>query len=188
MCLLQQKFVESLAAYSLFTHFAQVKDRHNGNIMIDSEGHILHIDYGFFFSNSPGRNMGFETAPFKLLQDFVSVMGGPDSDMFKYYRMLIFKGFLAARKHREAFVTLLRIAQADSKLPCFVGGESAFDAFEKRFQRGLTDEILMAHVDTVRSGSCCKMHCLLAMPACNACSCNACLQCLLTISLSLLGS
>eukprot|EP00045_Choanoeca_perplexa_P015235 m.186619 g.186619 ORF g.186619 m.186619 type:complete len:982 (+) comp16923_c0_seq2:141-3086(+) len=145
----QQNFVESLAAYSLFTHFAQVKDRHNGNIMIDSEGHILHIDYGFFFSNSPGRNMGFENAPFKLLQDFVAVMGGPDSDMFKYYRMLIFKGFLAARKHREAFVTLLRIAQADSKLPCFVGGEAAFAAFEKRFQRGLTDEVLMTHVDTL---------------------------------------
>jgi hypothetical protein len=60
--------------------------------MIDSEGHILHIDYGFFFSNSPGRNLGFETAPFKLLEDFVAVMGGQDSDMFAYFKMLIFKG------------------------------------------------------------------------------------------------
>merc|ERR1711916_173475 len=105
----QESFVESLAAYSLFTHFAQVKDRHNGNIMIDSVGRILHIDYGFFYSNSPGRNMGFETAPFKFLSDFVEVMGGLESDMFRYFSMLMFKGFLALRKHHHDLVTFMKV-------------------------------------------------------------------------------
>lgn len=77
--------------------------------MIDPQGHILHIDFGFFLSNSPGRNMGFETAPFKLLDDFVQVMGGRGSDMFKYFEELVFKGFLASRKHMERFCTLIEI-------------------------------------------------------------------------------
>jgi len=34
--------------------------------MIDPYGHIVHIDFGFFLSNAPGRGLKFEKAPFKL--------------------------------------------------------------------------------------------------------------------------
>ena len=56
----RRRFTESLAAYSVVNYLLAVRDRHNGNILIDDEGGVVHIDFGFFLSNSPGGNINFE--------------------------------------------------------------------------------------------------------------------------------
>ena len=91
-----------LASLSLF--------RHNGNILLDDEGHVIHIDFGFMLSATP-KNLGFESSPFKITQEFVDIMGGLQSDMYSYYKILILQGLLAARKHMDKLMPIVEIMQ-----------------------------------------------------------------------------
>ena len=114
----QQNFVESLAAYSLICYYLQIKDRHNGNILIDMYGNIIHIDFGFILGISPG-NLNFESAPFKLTKEYIEIMDGENSEMFTYYKSLMIKGMIEAKKHVETFVKIVEIMSHGSKMPCF---------------------------------------------------------------------
>ncbi|XP_034456406.1 phosphatidylinositol 4-kinase beta-like isoform X1 [Hippoglossus hippoglossus] len=147
----QRNFVQSCAGYSLICYLLQVKDRHNGNILLDSEGHIIHIDFGFILSSSP-RNLGFETSAFKLTSEFVDVMGGLDGDMFIYYRMLMLQGLIAARKHMEKVLQIVEIMQQGSHLPCF-HGSSTIRGLKERFHMSLTEEQLQLLVEQLVDGS-----------------------------------
>lgn len=112
-----------MAGYSLVCYVLQIKDRHNGNILIDRDGHIVHIDFDFLISNSPGGNMLFEKAPFKFTKEFMEVMNGEESKCFKIYRELMIKGFMAIqREYRKIMVLTEMMLSVNKNLPCFVGG------------------------------------------------------------------
>nr|CAI5822240.1 unnamed protein product [Callosobruchus analis] len=148
----QKNFVQSCAAYCLICYLIQVKDRHNGNILLKSDGHLIHIDFGFILSASP-KNLGFEKSPFKLTSEFVEVMGGEQSDMFEYFKILILRGLIAARKHHAMIVTLVEIMRSGSQLPCFKSGASTVQYLKNRFHMGMTEEQLQLEVDRMVEGS-----------------------------------
>ncbi|KAH8676772.1 phosphatidylinositol 3 [Tricladium varicosporioides] len=126
----RSNFVKSMAAYSIISFLLQFKDRHNGNIMIDDAGHILHIDFGFCFDIAPG-GVKFERAPFKLTTEMVAVMGGStDHQAYKWFEELCVKAFLASRQYTEKLSQLV-LLMMDSGLPCFK--PETIQHFKERF-------------------------------------------------------
>lgn len=135
----QENFAKSLASYSIICYVLQIKDRHNGNIMLDNEGHIIHIDFGFLLSNSPG-SLGFEAAPFKLTMEYVEILGGVDSELFGFFKKICTDCFKALRRESELIINMVEIMQKDSNLPCFNNGDNTSVLLKNRLQLNLTDE------------------------------------------------
>lgn len=116
-------FVRSMAAYSVICYLLAIKDRHNGNIMIDDAGHIIHIDFGFILDIAPG-GITFENAPFKLTSEMLQVMGGKEeSPYFCWFRELCVQAFLILRGYSDAFVQLVE-AMSESGLPGLRGDKT----------------------------------------------------------------
>ncbi|KAI8916255.1 hypothetical protein EDD86DRAFT_186242 [Gorgonomyces haynaldii] len=131
------EFVKSLAAYSVVLFLLQIKDRHNGNIMFDRDGHMIHIDFGFMLSIAPGGGI-LEVSPFKLTTEMVQVMGGDaGTHWYKLFSELLIKAYLATRKYAEELILMVQL-MLDSGLPCFKG-EVTIKKLRERFQLDKTD-------------------------------------------------
>jgi phosphatidylinositol kinase/protein kinase (PI-3 family) len=125
-----------LAGYCIYTYLLQIKDRHNGNILLDALGHIIHIDFGFMLCISPG-GINFENAPFKLTTEYVELMGGLNSEKFTYFKLLMWKGFMELRKYADSICYLLQIMMEESDLPCF--SDFNINIFRSRFKENYSE-------------------------------------------------
>lgn len=135
-------FIQSMAAYSVVCHILQIRDRHNGNIMIDGQGHLVHIDFGFLFDIGPG-GMRFEPYSFKLSLEMVAVMGGPDSPGFRMFEQLVVKAFLACRPYADEIVATCAL-MLGTGLPSFKG-PATFERLRDRFKPHLSERDAAKH-------------------------------------------
>lgn len=109
----QDNFLRSLVGYSLVCYILQIKDRHNANILLDRDGNIMHIDFGFVLGDTPkmGKVPIFsERAPFKLSGEFWEVLGGwnvNSGGLGVRFCHMFEKAFACAAAHSEEIVSLV---------------------------------------------------------------------------------
>jgi len=111
-------FIQSCAASAFACYVLALKDRHNGNILLDSRGRLVHIDFGFVLGYATGGAFSLEQcAPFKLTKNMVDLMGGDRG--FDRFVDSLFAALLAARDVLDEVATLIEIMQFKSSFPCF---------------------------------------------------------------------
>ncbi|KAK1358712.1 1-phosphatidylinositol 4-kinase [Heracleum sosnowskyi] len=136
----RQNFVISSAGYAVASLLLQPKDRHNGNLLFDNVGRLVHIDFGFILETSPGKNMRFESAHFKLTHEMAQLLdpsGVMKSATWYHFLSLCVKGYLAARQHMDGIINTVSM-MADSGLPCFSRGD-AIGNLRKRFHPEMSE-------------------------------------------------
>uniref|UniRef100_A0A1D1Y4R9 1-phosphatidylinositol 4-kinase n=1 Tax=Anthurium amnicola TaxID=1678845 RepID=A0A1D1Y4R9_9ARAE len=136
----REMFIISSAGYAVASLILQPKDRHNGNLLFDNMGRLVHIDFGFILETSPGGNMRFESAQFKLSHEMTQLLdpsGSMKSETWNQFVSLCVKGYLAARQHMHGIITTV-LLMVDSGLPCFSRGDPIGN-LRKRFHPEMSD-------------------------------------------------
>eukprot|EP00286_Rhodomonas_abbreviata_P026551 CAMPEP_0181311138 /NCGR_PEP_ID=MMETSP1101-20121128/12969_1 /TAXON_ID=46948 /ORGANISM="Rhodomonas abbreviata, Strain Caron Lab Isolate" /LENGTH=162 /DNA_ID=CAMNT_0023417833 /DNA_START=90 /DNA_END=578 /DNA_ORIENTATION=- len=133
-----------MAAYSVFCYLLHIKDRHNGNIMLCSDGAVAHVDFGIMLNvDFDGMlKRAFPEMKIKLSHEFVQVMEGAEES----FEGLCVAGYLAIRKHAPLLLSLLhtsRLAGAQG-LPCLEG--DAVEQLERRLALSKSDADARLHM------------------------------------------
>ncbi|XP_010527598.1 PREDICTED: phosphatidylinositol 4-kinase alpha 1 isoform X2 [Tarenaya hassleriana] len=148
----RENFLISSAGYAVASLLLQPKDRHNGNLLFDNVGRLVHIDFGFILETSPGGNMRFESAHFKLSHEMTQLLdpsGVMKSETWHQFVSLCVKGYLAARRYMDGIISTVQM-MLDSGLPCFSRGDPIGN-LRKRFHPEMSEREaanFMIHVCT----------------------------------------
>ena len=143
----QQNFMQSLVGYSLVSYLLGLKDRHNGNIMINTRGHLIQIDFGFAMGMAPGHEFSMERAPFKFTKEYLEVMGGPTGECYAEFKRLFVEGFKEARKNSQIALGLVEIMMYKSNYPCFSGGRYGNGVALRKFEKRLMLDVPDKHIE-----------------------------------------
>jgi phosphatidylinositol 4-kinase len=145
----QRNFACSLAAYSMVCYILAIKDRHNGNILLDRHGHLVHIDFGFVLGRAPGGVASLEASvPFKLTREMVDVLGGPRAPLFtETFVELCTAALRSVREHADTLLALTEATMLSPALPCFAGqGRTPLEQLRGRLLLDVPDDQLKERV------------------------------------------
>lgn len=139
----REVFFRSLVAYSLVSYLLQIKDRHNGNILIGSKGEVFHIDFGFVLGSHPGF-YSVESAPFKFSVEYAEVAG---KDRMAQFKDEFLKGFLSLRKNMDHIIILIESISKSGGILSIT--QASVHSLRERFQPGLAVEEFTDHVSEI---------------------------------------
>jgi len=131
-----ETFVKSCAGYCVITDILGIGDRHLDNVLLTTDGHLFHIDFGYIF----GRDPKPFPPPMKFCKEMVEAMGGSTSTHYKDFRKYCCLAFSLLRPHANLILNLLSL-MGDANIPDLSGDlDKNLLKVQEKFRLDLTDE------------------------------------------------
>ncbi|DBA04605.1 TPA: hypothetical protein N0F65_012188 [Lagenidium giganteum] len=129
-------YIKSVAGYCVLTYLLGIGDRHLDNLMMKTQGHLFHIDFGFIFGADPKPY----PPPFKLTKEMVEGMGGPESEHYLKFKTYCCQAYNWLRKSADLILNLLSL-MADAGIEELSNDpETTLQKVQEKFRLDLTDE------------------------------------------------
>ena len=97
------RFINSCAGGCLLAFVLGLRDRHLQNIVVDKNGVLSHIDFGYIL----GRDPKFLNTKMRITTGMIDAMGGLRSDGYQNFVELISESYSKIRLHSSLFFHLL---------------------------------------------------------------------------------
>eukprot|EP00049_Salpingoeca_infusionum_P011800 m.207772 g.207772 ORF g.207772 m.207772 type:complete len:842 (+) comp15030_c1_seq2:158-2683(+) len=134
-------YVRSNAGYAVITYLLGIGDRHLDNVMLTSDGKLLHIDFGYFL----GRDPKPYPPPIKLTKEMIDAMGGADSEYVRKFRSYCYICFLILRRHAKLFRNLFALMKDSNVCDIAIDRDKTITKLLEKFCLDLDDERAIKH-------------------------------------------
>ena len=105
-------YINSCAGYCVVTYLLGIGDRHLENLMIDKNGKLFHIDFGYILGKDP-KPM---PPPIKLCKEMVECMGGKGSKRYEEFQQKCVNAYWVLRDNARVIVNMFYL-MIDSGIP-----------------------------------------------------------------------
>ncbi|CAL6081480.1 Phosphatidylinositol_3-kinase [Hexamita inflata] len=129
------KYTKSTALYSIMTYILAIGDRHMENLLMQPNGKLFHIDFGWLFNRDPKIKI-----PMKISKEMVDVMGGVESQWFQQFMSYLVTSFLILRKEANYLCSLLLLLKGSGIKVVEEDIVKNFDWLQQRFCLDLDDD------------------------------------------------
>ncbi|KAI8371734.1 kinase-like domain-containing protein [Radiomyces spectabilis] len=144
-----ETYIRSCAGYCVITYLLGVGDRHLDNLLLSTEGHLFHVDFGFIL----GRDPKPFPPPMKLCKEMIEAMGGADSPQYDKFRQYCYTAFTTLRRNANLILNLFAL-MVDANVPDIkIDPDRAVIKVQEKFRLDLTEELAISYFQGLISES-----------------------------------
>ena len=115
---IRNRFIGSLAASTVASIILGINDRHGGNLMLDTKGHIFHIDFEYLMNKQPRNIQSFTSnnTSFVVCDNIIDAIGGKNSDDFQRFKILCQDLYSCIRAYVQPIIMNLYALNLDKQV------------------------------------------------------------------------